>query len=209
LIRPLSPPYPQSGILFRRFSPPGLWKASVFIVIAFWLLFQAHASIAAVLAGRVVGVLDGDTLEVLTPDRQSYRVRVSGIDAPEKKQPYGRASKKLMSDLAFSKQITIHWSKRDRYGRIIGKVSRSGVDLGLVMVERGMAWHYKQYQRDQEPVDRMKYSRAEDAARSARRGLWADGTAVAPWDYRRERRGHRTSARLRAINHGPLVTRSN
>ena len=179
------------------------------LVLALSLLLQTHVSLAAMLAGRVVGVLDGDTLEVLTPDRQSYRVRVSGIDAPEKRQPYGQASKKLMSDLAFSRQVTIHWSKRDRYGRIVGKVSRSGMDLGLVMVERGMAWHYKQYQRDQEPEDRRKYSLAEEAARDARRGLWADGAAVAPWNYRREKRTHHASARLRAVNHGPLGIRSN
>lgn len=73
------------------------------------------------LAGRVVGILDGDTIDVLTATNTQVRIRLAGIDAPEKKQPFGQSSKQMLSDLVFSKGVTIEWSKKDRYGRIVGK----------------------------------------------------------------------------------------
>ncbi len=139
------------------------------------------------ITGRVVGVADGDTITVLDADKVQHKIRLSGIDAPEKKQPFGNRSKESLSDLAFDKTVDVETSKRDRYGRQIGKVLVNGRDVNLVQVERGMAWFYRQYQRDQSPNDRRLYEAAEDAARADKRGLWRDDAPVPPWEFRRNK----------------------
>ncbi len=127
---------------------------------------------------------DGDTITVLDANKVQHKIRLSGIDAPEKKQPFGNRSKESLSALAFDKTVNVETSKRDRYGRQIGKVLVDGRDVNLVQVERGMAWFYRQYQREQSPNDRRLYEAAEDAARADKRGLWRDAEApVADLDY--------------------------
>jgi endonuclease YncB( thermonuclease family) len=148
----------------------------------------AQAADWTVTSGRVVGVIDGDTVDVLTLDRIQQRVRLAGIDAPEKRQAFGQRAKQRLSDLAYGRHITVEWSKRDRYGRVVGKViDEDGRDLNLAMVSSGMAWWYERYARDQQPADRERYAAAEDRARKSRAGLWRDVEPVAPWDFRRVR----------------------
>lgn len=79
--------------------------------------------------------------------------------------------------------------KRDRYGREVGKILVNGRDVNLIQVERGMAWHYKAYEREQSPSDRKLFDAAEFEAKAARRGLWRDPEPVPPWDYRKAKRG--------------------
>jgi len=83
--------------------------------------------------------------------------------------------------------VNVETSKRDRYGRQIGKVLVNGRDVNLVQVERGMAWFYRQYQRDQSPNDRRLYEAAEDAAKANKWGLWRDADPVPPWEFRRNK----------------------
>lgn len=139
---------------------------------------------AEVLVGQVVGVSDGDTITVLDANRTQHKIRLAGIDAPEKAQAFGQASKKSLSDLIFRKQVTVYWNKTDRYQRTLGKVTLNEQDICLEQVKRGMAWHYKQYQRDQSPEDRLKYDQAEKEARHNRIGLWVDDSPVEPSKFR-------------------------
>ena len=147
--------------------------------LACLLLALACAAHAETVTGRVVGVADGDTITVLDADEVQHKIRLANVDAPEKKQAFGNRSKESLSDLVFDKTV-----KRDRYGRQIGKVLVNGQDVNLVQVERGMAWFYRQYQREQSPNDRRLYEAAEDAAKAGRRGLWRDVDPVPPWDFR-------------------------
>ncbi len=147
------------------------------------LLF-AFAVNAETITGQVVGVADGDTITVLDTDKVQHKIRLAGIDAPEKKQAFGNRSKESLSDLVFDKTVNVETDKRDRYRREIGKVLVNGRDVNLVQVERGMAGFYRQYQREQSPNDRKLYEAAEDAAKAARRGFWRDVDPVAPWDFR-------------------------
>lgn len=140
------------------------------------------------LSGKVVGVTDGDTITVLDGQQAEHKIRLMGIDAPEKSQPYGQDSKSSLSDLVFSHTVEVDWQKLDRYGRVIGKVRVGGQDANLEQVRRGLAWHYKKYEGEQEPLDRASYSEAEIEARAARRGLWADPEPIPPWDWRKGRR---------------------
>lgn len=151
------------------------------------LLF-ALACHARVIEGRVVAIADGDTITVLDADKVQHRIRLGGIDAPEKKQAFGTRSKESLSDLVYSKTVTVETGKTDRYGREIGKVLVDGLDANLQQVQRGFAWHCKAYEREQSANDRQLYDFAQSEARAARRGLWRDAEPVAPWDWRKGRR---------------------
>ena len=91
-----------------------------FLPMALWIV--AHFAWSDTLSGRVVGVADGDTVTVLDANHQQHKIRLSGIDAPEKSQAFGQRSKESMSALVFGKQVDVVWDKRDRYKRIVGKV---------------------------------------------------------------------------------------
>jgi endonuclease YncB( thermonuclease family) len=137
--------------------------------------------------GRVVGVQDGDTITVLDSSNANHRIRLLGIDAPEKGQAFGTRSGQNLSQAVFNKIVTIEWSKHDRYGRILGKVMLGSQDVCLEQITAGMAWHYKYYQDEQSPEDRKLYADAEDTARSSGVGLWIDPNPIPPWDFRRGR----------------------
>jgi endonuclease YncB( thermonuclease family) len=96
-----------------------------------------------------------------------------------------------ISDLIAGKSVVVDYSKYDRYQRILGKVLLSGEDVNLEQVEAGFAWHYKQYQGEQTPSDRVEYSNAEREARRLKVGLWHDPNPVPPWDYRQAERDRR------------------
>lgn len=150
------------------------------------LLLACWAS-AAEIRGTVVGISDGDTVTVLDVEKRQHKIRLAGIDAPEKAQAFGQASKKSLSDMVFGKKVNVIWDKRDRYGRIVGKISTDQIDACLEQVRRGMAWHYKQYAGEQSSDDRIAYAEAEAAARTRRVGLWRDAGPVAPWEFRQQR----------------------
>ena len=135
------------------------------------------ASAAAVY--RVVGVADGDTLTALSSSRKQIKCRLYGIDAPEKKQAYGQASKASLAALSFGRSAVIDITGRDRYGRALCKVRVDGVDVSREQIARGMAWMYRRYTRD------AGYSDAEMAAQAHGLGVWRDGDPVPPWDFRR------------------------
>ena len=140
------------------------------------------------LNGRVVRVADGDTVTVLDSSNTQHRIRLSGIDAPESHQAFGTQSKKNLSDLVFGKDVTVLYDKTDQYGRLVGKIIVNGQDVNLEQVKEGMAWHYKEYEREQSAEDRELYARAEDEARAQHRGLWQDPNPVEPSQFRREQK---------------------
>jgi len=139
----------------------------------------------------VVSVADGDTLTVIDDNKKQYRIRLAGIDAPEKGQPYGDLSKKHLSALVFKQRVLVEWQKHDRYGRVVGVVVYGKRDVCLEQVSAGLAWHYKRYASEQSPKDRQAYAVAEDEARVRRVGLWRDAKPEPPWVYRSQIRGKR------------------
>lgn len=138
-------------------------------------------------------MLDGDTVTLLDLDMVQHRIRLAGIDAPEKSQAFGQASKQSLSDLVFAQDVMVETGKSDKYGRLVGKVTVTGVDANLEQVKRGLAWHYKAYAREQSKADRDAYAAAEDAARLGRIGLWRDITPIPPWEFRRQKKATRAS----------------
>lgn len=156
-------------------------------LLAFACMFWA-VDACAELTGRVVGVIDGDTLTVLDAERRQHKIRLAGIDAPERGQPFGSRSKRALFECAFGKQVRVIGTKTDRYQRFVGKILHQGVDCNLQQIERGLAWHYKQYEREQLPHDRAAYALTEVQAREASKGLWSEYAPEAPWEYRRRKR---------------------
>ena len=157
------------------------------LAVGVCVLLAVPAS-AAVIRGRVVAVADGDTLTVLDARKRQQKIRLTGIDAPEKRQPYGDASRQHLAGLVFGREVEARCPKRDRYGRWLCKVGVDGKDANLAQLAAGMAWHYKAYGKDQGLFDFTGYALIELEARYRRRGLWADSRPQAPWDFRRARR---------------------
>ena len=135
---------------------------------------------AETLRGVVVGVSDGDTITLLTQDNRSVRIRLAEIDAPELHgQPFGRAAKSALSDLAYRRQATARVVTFDQYGRAVALVDIAGVNVNAAMVQQGLAWAYVRYQTDR------RYSAMEAAARAHSLGLWQDRSPIPPWNFRR------------------------
>jgi micrococcal nuclease len=127
--------------------------------------------------GKVIGIADGDTVTVLR-EREPVKVRLDGIDAPEKRQSFGTKSKDALAGLVFGKAVTVQSKGTDRYGRTLGVISVNGVNVNQQMVAGGWAWHYKQYSSDQ------TLSQLELRAKAAQSGLWADANSLPPWEFR-------------------------
>ncbi len=151
---------------------------------------------ATTLVGTVVGVQDGDTIEVLDTGKHPHRIRLAGIDAPEKAQPFGQRSKQNLSGLVFGKRVEVDGDKTDRYGRTVGKIIVNGLDANLAQVKAGFAWHYKEYASEQSASDRALYASAEDVARGAHLGLWRDPKPMAPWEWRHGGKNEPTATSL-------------
>ncbi|CAO94817.1 Predicted nuclease (plasmid) [Erwinia tasmaniensis Et1/99] len=146
-------------------------------VMVFAVFFSGYLS-AAKIQGKVVRVLDGDTIEVLNK-KIPVRVRLINIDAPEKKQPYGRWSTSQLKELIAGQRVTVAYTQKDRYGRVLGRVvTTNGVEANSYMVQSGAAWVYDQYNAD------PSLPALQREAIEQKRGLWAGNQPVPPWEWR-------------------------
>jgi len=125
-----------------------------------------------------VGILDGDTIEVMQ-DGRAVRVRLNGIDRPERKQSFGTRAKQFTSRMAFRKEVQVIEKGKDRYGRTLAEVILpDGRSLNRELVREGYAWWYWKYSDDED------LKRLQGEAREAKRGLWSDPKAIPPWTFR-------------------------
>lgn len=139
-----------------------------------------------VITGKVVGVADGDTVTVLTANKEQHRIRLQGIDAPERNQAFGQRSKQHLGDLVFGQTVTVPWRKLDPYGRVVGQVLLpDGTDVNLAQLKAGLAWFFRRYGLELDPKTRQVYIEAEESARSKKVGLWSDPASIPPWDFRK------------------------
>ena len=156
------------------------------LLMSFLLIFSVcTASASKILQGKVVSVADGDTITVLDAEKNQHKIRLQGIDAPEKAQAFGAKSKQALYEMVHGKTVQVSFEKSDKYGRILGKVLLDGQDICHEQIKAGLAWHYKKYQNQQPLVDRDDYSASETAAKNEKLGLWSDPRPVAPWDFRK------------------------
>lgn len=147
------------------------------------LVVQAALAFGADFTGKVVGVLDGDTIEVLH-DGHAERVRLNGIDCPEKGQAYGKKAKQAASALVFGKEVTLQIHGKDKYGRTVADVLLpDGTNVNQMLVKDGWCWWYRKYAPGNVILDEL-----ERQARAAGLGLWADHAPIPPWEWRKQQR---------------------
>ena len=149
-------------------------------------LLLAEACAAELRSVMVVGVTDGDTITVRDA-KQNYKVRLAGIDTPEKGQPFAKRAHQNLSNLAHEKQAIVDCYKTDQYKRKVCRVWVGGNDIALAQLQAGLAWYYKRFENEQTPRERVAYAQAEDDARLRKRGLWQDTKPVPPWEFRRKK----------------------
>ena len=134
---------------------------------------------------KVVDVSDGDTITVLDEQKRQHRVRLEGIDAPESAQDFGSLAKESLSDMVSGKRVMVTSSKKDKNGRMLGRVTLNGKDVGQEQINRGLAWFYRQYAVELPADVAAAYELSETRARQKKRKLWTDASPVPPWDFRR------------------------
>lgn len=157
-----------------------------YIFLLFLVFTQSNANILAQeeiqkepISGKVVAITDGDTFKLLKQDSTLVRVRIANIDCPERKQPFSQKAKQFTSDAIFGKMVTIEVQKNDRYGRLIADVIYdSNKNLGHELIKAGFAWHFVKYSKDK-ALDAL-----EQEARQNKAGLWIEPNAIAPWEWR-------------------------
>lgn len=136
-------------------------------------------SLFAQIGGKVVGVADGDTFTLLTKNNKPIKIRLHGIDCPEKGQDFGNVAKDYTSNIIFGKLVTVTITDTDRYGRVIGVVKLSGRTLNEDLIRNGLAWHYCKYDSS------IYWHFLQDSARKMKVGLWSDDGAIEPWVHRK------------------------
>ncbi|MBW2732040.1 MAG: thermonuclease family protein [Deltaproteobacteria bacterium] len=152
---------------------------------------------------KVLAVTDGDTLR-LEREGPTLKVRLHGVDAPERAQAYGQAARRFVSARVLGKRVRVTpKKKRDRYGRLVATIAVGGEDLGELLLNAGLAWHYARYAKSD------KLARLQREARAAKRGLWATASPTAPWDWRRARRGKAKTSRPPPKTTGKVLYRGN
>ena len=129
---------------------------------------------------NVIRIADGDTFTMVFENGFDVRVRLNGIDSPEKKQAFSKRAKQTLSELIYNKEVKVYYESKDRYGRVLGDVFVNNLNVNREMIKRGMAWHYKQYSDDE------TLAQLEVEARRNKSGLWADPNPVAPWEFRKK-----------------------
>ena len=136
------------------------------------------------LYGRVVGITDGDTLTLLTAEKEQVKIRLAEIDTPERGQPYGRKAKDALSKLVFNQDVAVRYVDTDRYGRTVGRIYIGDLDVSAEMVRRGAAWVYHKY------ATAGGLYALETEAREAKRGIWSlpEAQREPPWEWRKTRR---------------------
>ena len=154
-------------------------------------IFLTQNGFAEDLTGKVVSIADGDTVTILTDNKQT-KIRLAEIDTPEKNQPYGMKAKKALSDFIFNKKVEVEVVTIDRYGRTVGKIFLDGLNINKEMVKAGHAWVYVQYAKD-----KTLFALEKDA-RENQSGLWAlpEGERIAPWQWRRGKRSIENESNL-------------
>lgn len=136
----------------------------------------------SIMTGMVVKIADGDTMTLLDGNKVQHRIRLHGIDCPEKKQDFSQKATDHLSRWCYNKTVRVEVLDKDRYGRLIGRVWSNGVDVNLTLLKEGLAWHYKHFDKSKE------YAQAEAFAKKKRLNIWSHPSPIAPWDFRRKKR---------------------
>ena len=171
-------------------------KNKLFFVNVVIIIFAINISfVRADFTAKVRKIVDGDTIHVVDKYGNQFKIRLTGIDAPEKNQAYGLESKNQLSEAINNRWVFLESKPNegkpytvDRYKRVLAKVILNGADINLLQISSGYAWHFKRYQNQQIPSDREAYDYAEKNAKKNQLGLWEEKKPIAPWKWRKIRK---------------------
>ena len=161
-------------------------KFSFLIILLFFCILSLSGnnnSVETVVSGKVIKVADGDTITILNSEKKQIKIRLYGIDAPEKAQDFGKISKNYMSELVAGKTIDVTVINIDRYGRSVGRIKIDDKEVAEEMLKEGLAWVYTAYCKIPECE---QWKKLETQAKTAKIGLWSNPTAQEPWQWRKE-----------------------
>ena len=148
-------------------------------VVILLLLFSSFQN-TDIIIGKVIGIQDGDSITLLLDNQEQLKVRLEGIDCPEKKQDFGNVAKQFTSDMVFSKEVYLHKTGNDRFGRVLGFIILpANTNLNEELLKAGLAWHFVKYNSS------PRLSQLESNARSQKIGLWQMPNPIPPWDFRK------------------------
>ncbi len=151
-------------------------------IFIFMLLLVIHTLSGEIISGKVISIKDGDTIEILYKNK-AERIRLFGVDCPEKNQDYGSKARQFTADLVFNKTVKADIKNKDMYGRSVAEIILpDGQSLNRELVKKGYAWHYKEYSKDETLAE------LENQARAQKKGLWASAQPQAPWEFRKEQK---------------------
>lgn len=159
-------------------------KKYLSIILFISLILASISGAQSIILGKVVGIADGDTITVLQ-NRTQYKIRLYGIDTPERAQDFGKKAKQFTSNMVFGKHVRVVKEDMDRYGRVVGTVYVDGVCVNEEIIKDGFAWVYRKYCKS--PVC-AHWLKLEETARLNRIGLWSHKDPIEPWNYRRGER---------------------
>lgn len=152
------------------------------ILLFTFLLIYSIATGQSVLTGKVVKIADGDTITILTKENSQIKVRLHGIDCPEKSQDFGNRAKQFTTVMSIGKTVSVQIVNKDRYGRTVGRVFLAdGKMINKELLKAGLAWHYKKFDKSEE------FASLENYAMLKKLGIWSIKNPIAPWDYRKKR----------------------
>lgn len=169
-------------------------KKTILVLLSFFamsfvsLQTQAKESLKfhknEIIVGKVIGIADGDTITILIEGNIPVKIRLAGIDCPEKNQAFGGRAKKTLSDKVFGNIVRVETRGKDAYDRVIGVVRLGDEDINEYLITQGVAWHFKRYVKQQPTEEATRYDAAETKAKNEKRGLWIQESPTAPWDFR-------------------------
>ena len=134
------------------------------------------------LKGKIIHISDGDTVHLLTDNKEKIKIRLNDIDAPESKQAFGNKSKENLKKYIYQKNVVVEYKNKDKYKRVLGTIYYQNRDINLQQVKDGYAWVYKKYSKNH------NYFKAEKEAKSKKLGLWSDKNPIEPWEFRKNKK---------------------
>jgi len=145
---------------------------------------ENHVKSTGIINGKVIGISDGDTITILNDKQEQIKIRLTGIDCPEKSQAFGNRAKITLSNKVFSQNVKVETRDKDKYGRTLGIVKVGDEDINEYMISQGLAWHFKKYANTQPLEEANRYAKAQELASQNKRGLWIQDNPMPPWEFR-------------------------
>jgi len=177
---------PSVGLARYRVLCRVLWLGLVLGALCLGASAQAKS-----FSGKVLRVVDGDSIELLDAHDDVLRIRLEGIDAPEWNQPFGDVSKAYLRRTIEGKTVRVNTRKQDMYGRWVAQVRIRKTDVSLLQVQQGLAWVFRRYEHELTEPQRQAFNTAEAAAQNQNLGLWQQASPTPPWEWRRLNSHHK------------------